>query len=91
MRNNVVDGAGTWLNINTVGNYLPLRTSTDNKAVGNWHTEGKIGGLWDAYNNNLMEGNVLVKGGKWPADARRVMENAGIQKEAGVVAYGDAR
>ncbi|HEY5759412.1 MAG TPA: hypothetical protein VIU34_26495 [Steroidobacter sp.] len=91
LRNNVVDGAGTWLNINTVHSYLPLRTSTDNKAVGNWHTEGKVGGLWDAYNNNLMEGNVLIKRGKWPAEARRVMENAGIQKEAGVVAYGDAR
>lgn len=91
VRNNVVDGAGTWLNINTVGSFQPLRTSTDNKAVGNWHTEGKVGGLWDAYNNNSMEGNQLVKRGAWPAEAKRVMEKAGIQKEAGVVAYGDAR
>ncbi|HEY0686756.1 MAG TPA: right-handed parallel beta-helix repeat-containing protein [Steroidobacter sp.] len=91
MRNNVVDGAGTWLNINTVGSYQPLRTSTDNKAVGNWHTEGKVGGLWDAYNNNLMEGNQVVKGNRWPSEAKRVMENAGIQKEAGVVAYRNAR
>jgi hypothetical protein len=91
VRNNVVDGAGTWLNINTVSSFQPLRTSTDNKAVGNWHTEGKVGGKWDAYNNNAMEGNELVKRGKWPAAAKKVMENAGIQKEAGVVAYGDAR
>jgi hypothetical protein len=91
VRNNVVDGAGTWLNINTVGSFQPLRTSTDNKALGNWHTEGKVGGLWDAYNNNLMEGNQLVKRGAWPAEARRVMEKAGIEREAGVVVYGDAR
>lgn len=91
VRNNVVDGAGTWLNINTVGSFQPLRTSTDNKALGNWHTEGKVGGLWDAYNNNLVEGNQLVKRGAWPAEAKRVMEKAGIEKEAGVVAYGDAR
>ena len=91
VRNNVVDGAGTWLNINTVSNFLPLRTSTDNKATGNWHTEAKVGGLWDAYNNNAMDGNELVKRGRWPAAAKQVMENAGIQKEAGVVAYGDAR
>lgn len=91
IRNNVVDGAGTWLNINTVSNFQPLRTSTDNKAIGNWHTEGKVGGLWDAYNNNAMEGNELVKRGKWPAAARKVIDNAGIQKEAGIVAYRDAR
>jgi hypothetical protein len=91
IRNNVVDGAGTWLNINTVSSFLPLRTSTDNKAIGNWHTEGKVGGLWDAYNNNTMDANTLVKRGRWPDDAKRVMDNAGIQKEAGVVAYGNAR
>jgi hypothetical protein len=91
IRNNVVDGAGTWLNANTVGSFQPLRTSTDNKAVGNWHTEGKVGGLWDAYNNNVMEANERVKRGKWPAAAKKVMENAGVQKEAGVVAYGEAR
>ena len=70
---------------------MPLRTSTDNKAVGNWHTEAKVGGLWDAYNNNAIDGDVLVKGRRWPAEAKKVMENAGIQKEAGIVAYGDAR
>jgi hypothetical protein len=81
VRNNVVDGAGTWLNVNTLNNYYPLRTATDNTAVGNWHTPGKVWGSWDAYNNNVMEGNEQVEGGKWPNDARRVMENAGIEAQ----------
>jgi len=91
IRDNVVDGAGTWLNINTVASFQPLRTSTDNKATGNWHTEGKVGGLWDAYNNNVMIDNPVIARGAWPAAARRVMENAGIEKAAGEVVYGEAR
>ena len=90
IRNNVVDGAGVWLNVNTFDSYRPLRATTDNRAVGNWYTQGKITGSWDAYNNNLLHDNQLVKRGALPIPARKVIENAGIQREAGVVAYGAA-
>jgi hypothetical protein len=87
IRNNVVDGAGVWLNVNTFADYWPLRATTDNLAVGNWFSTAKVTGGWDAYYDNRMEANVLVERGRWPAAARRVIENAGIQKSAGVVAY----
>jgi hypothetical protein len=31
VRENVVDGAGVWLTVNTLDDYRPLRASTDNK------------------------------------------------------------
>jgi hypothetical protein len=91
VRNNVVSGAGTWLTVNTQNDYAPLRSSIDNTATGNWHTQSKLTGKWDAYNNNLLDGNQLVKSNAWPAAAKQIMENAGIQKEAGAVLYGGAR
>jgi hypothetical protein len=91
VRNNVVDGAAVWLTVNTQNDYWPLRSSTDNKAVGNWYTPSKITGKWDNYNNNLLEANELVTKKAWPAAARSVMERSGIQKEAGPVEYGDTR
>jgi hypothetical protein len=87
VRNNVVEGAGTWLNVNTLDDYAPLRTTTDNVARGNWYTASKINGSWNAYNNNFLEGNQLIRGGAWPAAAKAVMENAGIQKSVSIAAY----
>jgi hypothetical protein len=91
VRNNVVEGAAVWLTINTMDDYRPLRASTDNKAVGNWYSQGKVTGSWDHYNNNVEQGNQLIKQRAWPAAAMKVIENAGIEAEAGTVAYGDAR
>jgi hypothetical protein len=88
VRNNVVDGAGVWLNINTQDDYWPLRISTDNKAVDNWYTQGKVRGSWNPYNGNFTSNNQQVKGRAWPAAARKVVENAGIQPNAGVAKYG---
>ena len=68
----------------------PLRASTDNRAVGNWYTQAKVTGSWDSYNNNVLQDNVLVSG-DWPSAARAVIDNAGIEKQAGAVTYGDAR
>lgn len=90
LRNNVVEGAGVWLTVNTMDDYRPLRASTDNKAIGNWYTPAKVTGSWDAYNNNLAQDNQQVQKGAWPAAARKIIENAGIQTEAGAVAYGEA-
>jgi hypothetical protein len=91
VRENVVDGAGVWLTVNTQDDYRPLRASTDNKAVGNWYTESKITGSWDRYNNNTLEANRLVAHGAWPTEARAIMDKAGIAKAENVTECGSAR
>lgn len=93
VRNNVVDDAGTWLNINAVTPAVKmwLRISTDNLATGNWHNGGEVGGWWTAYLDNRIEDDHPVTGDDWPADATAVMANAGIEPSAGDVAYGDVR
>jgi hypothetical protein len=71
------------LTVNTMDDYRPLRASTDNRAVGNWYTESKVTGSWDRYNNNALETNRLVTNDAWPAEARAVMNAAGIEAGAG--------
>jgi hypothetical protein len=90
LRNNVVERAGTWLNINTQDDSWPLRISTDNRAVDNWFADGKMRGSWNPYNANFTSNNQQLKSGNWPAAAKRVVENAGIQADAGVANYGVA-
>jgi hypothetical protein len=88
VRNNVIaDPKGTWLNANTVHDVLPLRVTLDNTATGNWHDGTVVGGLWDAYHNNPIVDDHLVQRGNWPAEARAVMANAGIEIGAGPVEY----
>jgi len=92
VRKNVVDDpGGEWLNVNTAHHALPLRISTDNTAAGNWHNGVKVGGLWTNYENNLILDDHLVSSSNWPAEAKQVMSNAGIEASAGAVEYGDAR
>jgi hypothetical protein len=92
VRKNVVqDPGGEWLNINTVHNAYPLRISPDNTAIDNWHDSAKTGGLWTNYQNDLILDDHLITDGKWPAEAREIMKNAGIEPAAGPVAYGDAK
>jgi hypothetical protein len=79
VRNNVVDGTGRWLNNNTVKSAYPMRISIDNKAIGNWHNSDEIGGRWNVYQNNLILDDRRVQGGLWPAEARAIMEKAGIE------------
>ena len=90
-RNVVQDPTGEWLNINTVHNALPLRISVDNTAVDNWHDSAKTGGLWTNYENDLILDDHLVTNGMWPDEAQSVMRNAGIEKAAGNVSYGEAK
>lgn len=90
VRDNVVDGAGKWLNVNTVHNSLPNRISPDNTASGNWHNTETTGGIWDAYNNNRILDDHLVQGSAWPAEARKVMEASGIEPKAGTPDYDPA-
>jgi len=90
-RNVVQDPKAEWLNINTVHNAYPLRISPDNTATDNWHDSDKVGGLWNNYQNDLILNDHLITDGSWPADAKQVMKDAGIEPSAGPVAYGDAQ
>ncbi|ESQ84035.1 hypothetical protein AEAC466_09835 [Asticcacaulis sp. AC466] len=90
-RNNVIEDASQWLNINTARSALPLRTSTNNTARGNWHNTTTTGGIWSAYQEDLIVDDHLVTDGKWPDGARQVMANAGIMPEAGPVEFGDVK
>jgi Right handed beta helix region len=92
VRRNVVEDKGSeWLNVNTVHSAYPLRISPDNTAVSNWHDGTKVGGLWTNYQNNLILDDHLVTEDKWPAEAKEVMKNAGIESSAGPVAYEGAK
>jgi hypothetical protein len=84
-RNVVQDADGEWLNINTVHRAYPLRISPDNTATGNWHDSSRVGGLWTNYQNDLILDDHLVRNNDWPADARQVMQDAGIESSAGPV------
>ena len=90
-RNVVRDVASEWLNINTVRAAYPLRISPDNTAANNWHDGTKVGGMWTNYQNDMILDDHLVTDGRWPAEAQQVMKAAGIEPEAGPVAYGDAK
>ncbi len=90
-RNNVVEDASEWLNINTARSALPLRTSTNNTALGNWHNTTKTGGIWTTYQQNLIVDDHLVGDGKWPDEARQVIANAGLAPDAGLIQFGDVK
>jgi hypothetical protein len=87
LRDNVVESAGTWLNINTMDDYLPLRVTTDNQAYGNWHTAAKIRGSWDEYHNNLARDNRQFKPGSRPSIAQQIVDRAGIREGVEVAKY----
>lgn len=78
-RNVVRDPGGEWLNINTVHSIFPLRISPDNTAVNNWHDSSKTGGMWTNYENDRILDDHLITNGQWPADARTIMHDSGIE------------
>ena len=90
-RNVVRDAASEWLNINTVHAAYPLRISPDNTASDNWHDGTKVGGVWTNYQNDLILNDHLVTDGRWPAEAQQIIQDAGIEPEAGPVSYGNAK
>src|SRR3546814_17721992 len=92
-RSNVVDEAGTWLNINAVTPAVKmwLRVSTDNLATGTWHNGGTVGGWWTAYLNNRIQQDHAVTGDAWTAEAVAVMANAGITPSERDIAHGANR
>ena len=90
LRNNVLDGGSLWLFANVMPDMYPMRVTIDNKAVGNWHNQAASKG-WDEYNDNIISDDHLISGKAWPAEARRVIDNSGIEPSAGPVEYLDAR
>ena len=88
VRRNVVQDAGSeWLNINTVHAAYPMRISPDNTAIDNWHDGTKVGGMWTNYQNDLILDDHLVKDNTWPAEAREIMKNAGIETTVALPTY----
>lgn len=81
LRNNVVSNVGVWLNMNSLLDVAPRRTAMDNLATGNWYDGGRRTGLWNDYVNNRAVENSLVDKGAWPAEARAVIDRAGIEPE----------
>jgi len=76
---NVVETGGKWLNINTAGAMYRRRISTDNVASGNWHTVNTTGGRWLEEIGNVERDNPLVPDRNWPAEARAVIDSAGVR------------
>ena len=81
VRNNVIDGAGVWFFVNTLSDAAPRRASTDNRIVKNWHAGGKTSSAASTYNNNELNDNTEVIDQQWPAEAKAVMDNAGIKDD----------
>jgi hypothetical protein len=79
VRNNVVDNVGVWLTVNSQDYLLPKRTAMDNTVTGNWYNSGRVTGSWTKYLNNVLVGNVAVKGDNWTAAARDVIAKSGIR------------
>ncbi|MFD1786306.1 right-handed parallel beta-helix repeat-containing protein [Sphingomonas floccifaciens] len=77
---NVVETRGKWLNINTAGKMYRRRISTDNLATGNWHSSSATGGRWLDEIGNTARDNILVPDRDWPAEARAVIDRAGVRR-----------
>lgn len=78
---NVVETAGKWLNNNPAGKMYRRRITTDNIATGNWHNSSRTAGRWLEEIGNMEAGNILVPDKDWPAEARRVIGQAGVRPE----------
>ena len=75
--NNVVETRGRWLNANTVGGQYKLGITTDNVASGNWHDSNRIGGRWITESGNSIVNDKLIVDKAWPAEAQKVIGDAG--------------
>jgi hypothetical protein len=75
--NNVVETRGRWLNANTVGDQYKRGITTGNTASGNFHDSNRIGGRWIAESGNSILNDKLIADKAWPAEAQKVIQNAG--------------
>jgi len=81
VRNNAISNVGVWLNLNSQDDIAPRRTAQDNAATGNWYDSGRRTGSWTEYLGNRDINNSLVAKDAWPAEARAVIDRAGIEPE----------
>jgi hypothetical protein len=77
--NNVVETQGFWLFANTVGKLYALRITSDNRAIGNWHNSDKVAQRWIPQSDCLILDDHLVPDKDWPAAARKVIAESGIE------------
>jgi len=81
LKRNAISNVGIWLNMNSQLDQMPRRTAMDNIAEGNWYDSGRRTGLWTDYVNNRETDDTHVLKDAWPAEARAVMDRAGIEPE----------
>ncbi|MEV6620581.1 right-handed parallel beta-helix repeat-containing protein [Amycolatopsis sp. NPDC051106] len=71
---NVIQDAGVW----AFTNASSTNNTNDNTFTGNWYNTGATQVATGAPHNNVLDGNVKITDGSWPAAAQDVMRNAGI-------------
>src|SRR3546814_16948609 len=93
VRNNVVDDAGKWLNINAVTPAVKmwLRVSTDNLATGHCNIAGGFAGGWTANLTNGPEVNLSFRAIAYPPDPSAVWTIGGLRPARGHNLYGTWR
>ncbi|GAA1631467.1 RICIN domain-containing protein [Nonomuraea maheshkhaliensis] len=72
VRNNVLSSTGTW----ATANYWYGENMGDFTVTGNWSTNGSTN-VTNGDRGNVVNGNVTVSGGSWPAGAQAVIAAAG--------------
>jgi hypothetical protein len=87
LRDNVVDGAGTWSEHQYARRLLASARHYGQSGIRKLVHRGEGARSWDKYNNNLARDNVLLKSGAWPAAAKQIADGAGIQKGVKVASY----
>ncbi|GHH71682.1 hypothetical protein GCM10018793_07430 [Streptomyces sulfonofaciens] len=75
MSHNVIQDAGVW----AFTNASSTNNTNDNTFSGNWYNTGATQVATGSPHNNVLSGNVQVSDGDWPAAARQVMDQAGIE------------
>ncbi|MEU8178784.1 right-handed parallel beta-helix repeat-containing protein [Microbispora hainanensis] len=76
MKNNVIQDCGVWVFTNSYGT---INNTSDNVLQNNWYNSGITQTPdTDVHNNRLID-NVQVSGTDWPAEAQRVIEQAGLE------------
>ncbi|MFJ9787425.1 hypothetical protein ACIRSS_48170 [Amycolatopsis sp. NPDC101161] len=75
LANNVIQDAGVW----AFTNASSTNNTDDSTFTVNWYNTGIARVATGAPHHNVLDGNVQVADGNWPAAAQDVMRNAGIE------------
>ncbi|MEU6432651.1 RICIN domain-containing protein, partial [Microbispora sp. NPDC046973] len=74
VRNNVFSNTGTW----ATANYWGGENMGNFTVTGNWSTNGSTN-ITNGDRGNIVNNNVTVTNGQWPAGAQSVMASAGVR------------